>query len=301
MHDFGENWDMIFYSLCCQIAHKITPRFIMSIALLTVIAVLGYLASSALILRQVRDKRDVSIEKTILSGIYLPAVAAWTIHMYLCVAAYRAIGGVDFSVSGMMVLVSAILSGIFLLGCLFMPIRRLGILMFPLSALSLGFAYTWNSEVDAIVSQGGAMNTHILISVVAYSLLTIATVQALLYLYQERQIKKRTNPALLIALPPLQTMEQLLFRLITAGFVLLTVTLLSGALFSQQIFGQAFEFKHHTVLALMGWTVFATLLFNRVKNGLRGSQAAVWTVAGFLLIQLGYFGTKIVTESLNIN
>lgn len=105
---------------------------------------------------------------------------------------------------------------------------------------------------------------------------------------------------MLMALPPLQTMEQLLFRLIWTGFILLTLTLLSGAVFSNEIFGKPFEFKHHTILASLGWLVFAILLIKRMSQGLRGSQAVYWTVGGFVLIQLGYFGTKFVSESLAV-
>jgi len=184
--------------------------------------------------------------------------------------------------------ISAILVIIFLLGCLFLPIRRLGIMVFPLAVVSLLFAAWWGGEVNNVANPSLAFNVHILVSILSYSLLTIAAIQALL------------SARMLMAMPPLQTMEQLLFQLVGIGFLLLTITLLSGAIFSQQIFGQAFEFKHHTILASLGWLVFAVLLIKRFKSGLRGSQAVVWTIVGFVLIQLGYFGTKIVSESLNI-
>ncbi|MBT8115141.1 MAG: cytochrome c biogenesis protein CcsA [Arenicella sp.] len=272
----------------------------MSIALLTLVAFIAYFASSFMIVRRLQTHIDSEddIDATLRS--FLPAIFAFAVHLFICVATFRAVSGVDFSVSGMLVLVSAIVTGIFLLCCLFMPVMRLGILVFPLGAASLGFAHIWNSEPITSINHSTAMNAHILVSIVAYSLLTIAAIQALLFVYQERQIKKRTNPALLMALPPLQTMEKLLFRLIAAGFLLLTVTLLSGLIFSQQIYGQPFTFEHHTVLALMGWAVFALLLYRRFSSGLRGTQAAVWTVCGYLLILLGYFGTKIVSESLNM-
>ena len=196
--------------------------------------------------------------------------------------------------------VSAVLVIIFLLGCLFLSIRRLGILVFPLAALNLFFAAWWGSEPNIVANAGLAFNVHIMVSILSYSLLTIATIQALLFYYQERHLKHPGSKRILMAMPPLQTMEQLLFQLVGIGFVLLTITLLSGAMFSQQFFGQAFEFKHHTILALLGWLVFATLLFKRFTSGLRGAQAVAWTMAGFILIQLGYFGTKIVNESLNI-
>jgi ABC-type uncharacterized transport system permease subunit len=206
----------------------------------------------------------------------------------------------NVSLGSMVVLMSGLLMLTFLLGGLLMPIRRLGVLVFPFTSASLVFAALWGDQAVILDNRSLAFNAHIVISLLAYSLLAIAAIQALLYVYQERQIKKRTNPAMLTALPPLQTMELLLFRLVSSGFVILTLTLLTGAVFSQEIFGHAFAFKHHTILAIFGWLVYATLLLKRVKSGLRGSRAVIWTIGGFLLIQLGYFGTKIVSESLSL-
>jgi len=206
----------------------------------------------------------------------------------------------NVSLSSMMVLMSGMIMTIFLLGGQIMPIRRLGILMFPSTIISLIFAFLWGDQIAVLDNRGLAFSAHIIISMLAYCLLAIASIQALLYIYQERQIKHRTNPAMLMALPPLQTMELLLFRLVGVGFLVLSLTLISGAVFSQQIFGHAFVFKHHTILALLGWVVFAILLVKRFRHGLRGSQAVIWTIGGFLLIQLGYFGTKIVSESLSL-
>lgn len=210
----------------------------------------------------------------------------------------------NFNLSSMALVVSALIMLIFLLGCVGMNIARLGIMMFPLTALSLLFSLFWEST--AALPQGrplfplSAFSAHVMISILAYSMLTIATVQSLLYLYQERQFKNHATPASLSSLPPLQSMEQLLFRLLWIGFALLTLTLLSGGLFSQTIFGQPFEFNHKTVLAILGWCVFGLLLLQRASSGLRGAQATIWTVAGFTLIHLGYFGTKFIKESLQL-
>lgn len=208
-------------------------------------------------------------------------------------------GELNLGLSSMLVLVSCILVSLYILGGLLMPIKRLGILVFPITLLGLLFSSFWaNGNMVELSQRNQAFNTHILISLLAFAVLAIAAIQAVLYAYQEKQIKLRTNPAMLMALPPLQTMEQLLFRLVGVGFILLSLTLVSGALFSQEIFGHAFEFKHHTILALMGWIVFAILLFKRATSGIRGSEAVIWTIAGFVLIKLGYFGTKIISESL---
>ncbi len=209
-------------------------------------------------------------------------------------------GNLNFSLSSMSVLISALLCLIYLLGGLALPIRRLGVMVFPLTVLCLVFSQLWNNEPVLQTHISMAASAHIVVSMLAYCLLTIATIQSLLYVYQERQIKNRTNPAMLMALPPIQTMEQLLFRLIWVGFALLTFTLVSGSVFSQQIFGVPFSFKHHTILASLSWLVFAILLFKRIQQGLRGSQATYWVIGGFVLIQLGYFGTKVVSESLAV-
>lgn len=260
-------------------------------------ALAGYFVAALLIARYIRssDEKKVSINPA-----FIAATIAALAHLAYAYNVSFVNKALNFSVSSMAVLVSGIVVAIYMLGSLAMPIRRLGILVFPLTIISLLFSLGWEDHTLTLANRGVAFSAHILVSIVAYSLIAIAAIQAMLYAYQERQIKNRTNPAMLMALPPLQTMEQLLFRLVGMGFVQLTLTLLSGAIFSQQLFGYAFEFKHHTILASLGWLVFAILLVLRVINGLRGSQAVIWTISGFLLIQLGYFGTKIVSESLSI-
>lgn len=275
----------------------------MAIYLLILIAIALYVAASVVTAMHISGHGENNSSDG-LSGLiaasYGLACAALLFHL-IATSQMSFVGdSLNFSLASMVVLVSGIVVLFFLVGGLAMPIRRLGILVYPLTILSLIFAVSWGGEPSTLERQGGAFTIHILISISAYALLAIASIQALLYLYQENLINKRSSPTMLMALPPLQTMEVLLFRLVTIGFALLTLALLSGAAFSQQIFGHAFAFNHHTILAVLGWLVFATLLIKRARHGLRGSHAVSWTIGGFLLIQLGYFGTKIVSESLSV-
>lgn len=272
----------------------------MSNFVLNFVAIALYLAATILVALYIRSTSKQTASFGLIRASFGVAGIALALHLYNAGQISVIDGALNFSLASMVVLVSGIVVLTFLLGGLAIPIRRLGILVYPLTILSLLFATVWGGEPITLKQQSTAFNAHILISLSAYALLAIASIQALLYVYQERQIKKRTNPAMLMALPPLQTMETLLFRLVGFGFALLSLALLSGAVFSQQIFGHAFAFNHHTILAVLGWLVFAILLYKRVRHGLRGSQAVVWTIAGFLLIQLGYFGTKIVSESLAV-
>ena len=95
-------------------------------------------------------------------------------------------------------------------------------------------------------------------------------------------------------LPPLQTMETLLFEMLWVGQVLLTLSIVTGFLFFEDLFGQ--RLVHKTVFSLLAWLVYAILLWGRHRNGWRGSQAVRWTLGGFAALMLAYFGTKLVLE-----
>jgi ABC-type uncharacterized transport system permease subunit len=97
-------------------------------------------------------------------------------------------------------------------------------------------------------------------------------------------------------MPPLLTMETLLFRIIWTGFVLLTLTLASGIFFSEELFGKPLTFTHKTVFGILSWLIFAALLGGRVLAGWRGRKALRWTLAGFLALVLAYIGSKFVLE-----
>ena len=272
----------------------------MILSKLTIAAAAIYLLAAWLHMQAMRKQAVVAEAQTATDWPYLIGYVALALHLAIVWVRNPAADMLDFSLSAMLVTISALVTLIFLVAAMLMPIRRLGVLVFPAVALCLLFAWGWNSEPNLLQHSSSMFGIHILISLLAYCLLAIAAIQAILYAYQERVLKQRTNPAILTALPPLQTMEQLLFRLIIAGFALLSLTLLSGAVFSKQLSGAAFAFNHHTVLAILGWLVFLVLLLKRMRSGLRGMQAVIWTVSGFILIQLGYFGTKFVLESLNI-
>lgn len=139
---------------------------------------------------------------------------------------------------------------------------------------------------------------HLTLALLAYSLLFIASVQAILMGTLEKRLHRKSLGFGSENLPPLLTLETLLFRLIGAGFLILTLALASGIFFSEEVFGQAIPLSHKTVLALLSWLVFGGLLAGRRLWGWRGRIAARWTVTGFVMLVLAYMGTKFVLEVL---
>lgn len=143
-----------------------------------------------------------------------------------------------------------------------------------------------------------AFRAHFIVAMLAYSLFTLAALHALLMAVAERQLHSGRISRTVARLPPLLTMETLLFRLISIAFVLLTLTLASGIVFSETLFGQPFRFDHKTVFAITSWLLFGALLFGRRVWGWRGRVALRWTLAGFIALMLAYMGSRFVVEVL---
>lgn len=141
-----------------------------------------------------------------------------------------------------------------------------------------------------------AFRVHFVIAMLAYSLFTLAALHAMLMSVASRQLHNARFSRLLAGLPPLLTMEALLFRLISIAFVLLTLTLATGVLFSETLFGQALRVDHKTVFAFISWLLFGGLLLGRRLWGWRGRVALRWTLAGFVALMLAYVGSRFVIE-----
>jgi ABC-type uncharacterized transport system permease subunit len=137
---------------------------------------------------------------------------------------------------------------------------------------------------------------HFLAAMLAYSLLTLSALHAIFMGFTENALHKRSLKRSLTSLPPLLTMESLLFRMLMLGFILLTLTVGSGVMFSEELFGKALTIDHKTLFAFASWGIFATLLIGRHAWGWRGKRALRWTLAGFALLILAYVGSRFVAE-----
>ncbi|MFA7351610.1 MAG: cytochrome c biogenesis protein CcsA [Methylotenera sp.] len=158
-----------------------------------------------------------------------------------------------------------------------------------LPAFSVSHHYLPEAENSLFVA-------HVWIAMIAYSLFTFAALHALLMAIAERSLHHKTTWIKLPSFPPLMMMESLLFKIIGFGFVLLTITLISGMWFSEHIFNKALQFNHKTIFSIASWFIYAGLLFGRVRYGWRGIKAIRLTLAGFVLLLLAYVGSMFVSQ-----
>lgn len=139
---------------------------------------------------------------------------------------------------------------------------------------------------------------HFLSAMLAYGLFTLAALHALLMGFAEKRLHQRSLSRGLIALPPLMTMEALLFRMVWAAFALLSIAVGSGVFFSDEIYGRPLMLDHKTLFALVSWVLVAGLLIGRHYWGWRGRVAQRWLIAGFIALILAYVGSRFVAEVL---
>ena len=187
---------------------------------------------------------------------------------------------------------------IYWLGSLFYRLEGLQALIMPAAAVAAFLPALFPAARPLPNTELLAFKLHLLISMLAYSLFTIASLHVLLMAMLERRLHRGALPTGLQKLPPLLTMETLLFRIIWAGFIMLSLTLASGVMYSEELFGKAARLNHKTVFGIISWFVFAALLFGRHFHGWRGRIAVRWTLTGFLMLVLAYLGSKFVVEVL---
>lgn len=168
----------------------------------------------------------------------------------------------------------------------------------PPAAIAAVLPYFFNSNHYLAMPESPAFITHISIAMLAYSLFTFASIHAVLMAIAERSLHHKKTLIQLPSFPPLMVMESLLFKTIGLGFILLTITLISGMFFSEQLFNKPMQFNHKTIFSIASWFIYGGLLFGRMQYGWRGLKAIRWTLLGFLLLLLAYVGSKFILEIL---
>lgn len=261
----------------------------MLISVLATVAVAAYLAATLL------------LAVPALRGTRLPrrpglAVAALGVlaHAGYLLAAHR--GGLDLHFFAALCFVAMLIAGTTLLVNLVRPVDALGVLVFPLAAALLAID-AWIAPPTQPIAMDWQIKLHVIVALLGYALLSVSAVLALLLLVQERALRNRDVAShWLRVLPPLTLTENLMFRLVGAGFLLLSAALLSGVLFVENLFAQ--HLVHKTILSIVAWVVFGTLLAGRWRFGWRGRRAVRLLLIGMSVLLLAFFGSKFVLELL---
>ena len=259
------------------------------------------------------------------STVRIAIVLAWLLHAWLLRDAALIDGNWRFGFALALSATMWVAVALFWFESLVIALVSLWLLLLPLAALCalLPLAFPGSVALGRMSGVDGGtysawLPAHLAVALAAYALLTIAAIHAFFMAALERWLHRTGGSAwradsdehvdggrkgvsgiergVLAPLPPLLTMERVLFRLIGAGFALLTLTVATGIVFSESLFGKPIRFDHKTVFTLLAWATFAALLIGRAMRGWRGRVALSWTLGGFAFLLLAYAGSRFVLE-----
>ncbi len=259
--------------------------------LLSVVTVFFYVLGSASLGFAVLKNTDSPLGK---KSLILPVgFVAVFCHILLLYNTIHVGTGLNLGFYNAASLISCVIVLFVLVTALKKAILNLTLFIMPMAAITVTLSLVFPDE-QIIGGDSQGLKIHILLSIVAYSLLTIAAIQACLLAFQENRLRNKHPTPIMNFLPPLQMMEHLLVQVIVLGFFILSLSLATGFMFLHDIFSQ--HLVHKTVLSILAWLLFAILLWGRWAKGWRGQTIIRWTLGGFLSLMLAYFGSKFVLE-----
>ncbi len=181
-------------------------------------------------------------------------------------------------------------------GLAYPSIAGLQSLVAPVALLAVAMQWAVPSRHVVTYTAEPLFTLHFAIAMLAYALVIVATIHAVVMLFEEKWLHRGVMPPFIGTLPPLMEMEALLFRILVAAFILLTLTVVSGVFFSELLFGKPFTVSHKHVFAILSWLIFGGLIAGHYRLGWRGRTAVRWTLAGFTMLLFAYVGSKFVLE-----
>jgi len=240
------------------------------------------------------QRQNLTSEHTDRHRVMTSGVIAVLTHLAVIVQITLLPEGLDFGFFKVASLVSWVIVVTVMISSWKKPLDNLFLYLFPLALICLLASNFIPSSYEPQGDYTTGVALHIMLGILSVSVITIAAVQALLISFLDKLLRQKKSLSLVSHLPPLETMESLLFEMIWMGLALLTGVLVTGVLFMDDFFGQ--HLSHKTALSSISWVVFIVLLWGRHQLGWRGKTANRWILTGFTFLLLAYFGSKFVLE-----
>lgn len=261
----------------------------MTAFLLAIIASILYTVASVRLWMSFNRATNIEQRDTSTNTTRLIALAAWAAHLSATVL-NTTHSGLLWGLFNVLSITALCIVLLQLILALSRKADHLGLLAYPAAAITLLFT----QKATVLTTLDQATGWHIFLSIAAYSVLALAACQALVVALQRHQLSHHKPGGFVRSLPPYDDSESLLFLLLTVGFVLLSSSLASGFFYLEDMFAQ--KLAHKTVLSCAAWAIIGGLLLGRWLFGWRGKRVVNWSIAAFVLLLLGFFGSKLVLE-----
>lgn len=220
---------------------------------------------------------------------------AATFHVIASVMQMHSLDGTDFSLIKSLSLILAVTTLLITLGSKSRPTRPLLLVAGPLAVIFALAGALLPATSGPLQLQAGEV-THIILSILAFGIFTVATAEALLLNFVSGRLKVHRINAALQHMPPVEALEKLMFDLIRAGTLLLFLAIVTGLIFLQSFAEQ--HLYHKFFFSILGLIVYGWLWWGHQRYGWRGRKALHWALGGYFSLLLAYAGSKIVLELL---
>lgn len=258
----------------------------------TILALIAYTTSFWYLFSHLMSKGNPNqwfIRSTAALGLFLHGVVLYG-DLYTPL-------GMNYDVFVILSFTSALMLLLSLIYSTYRPILSLNLIGIPVAAMGLILGFVFTQPVKLITQNSLSLDIHIILSLSAYAVLLMATIQAVILHLQDKELKKKQKRRLWVSvLPSYQAMEILLFDMLMTGFILLSSALVFGFFTIDDFFAQ--HLAHKTVFSIVSWFIYGALLVGRYRLGWRGQKAVRFTLLGFALLALGFIGSKFVLEML---
>lgn len=242
----------------------------------------------------VASNQLLSSQKPLSSKFLLPITVALITHVIWLYEHVFLVGGQDLQILNVVSLVTFIIS---LLSTIASKRLNTGVLLpvvYGFTVFNFIAVIYLPSHFITHLETNPAVGSHIILALLAYSILSIASLFALQLAYLDYRLKNHKLPLTKINMPPIMTLEKSLFQFIFIGFILLSCTLLTGFIFLDDMFAQGKA--HKAILSIIAWVIYGVLLWGHFKEGWRGRLTVYVTIVGSSLLTLAYFGSRFVRE-----
>jgi cytochrome c-type biogenesis protein CcsB len=177
----------------------------------------------------------------------------------------------------------------------------LGALVLPIAFSLAAFSLTLDGSVAPLVPalQSRWLYVHTTLAFIGDAFFVIAFAGGVLYLVQERQLKSRHTGAFFHRLPSLDLLDRVNYRSLTFGFPLLTLGIITGAIWAENAWGSYWQWDPKETWSLITWFIYAALVHARLTVGWRGRKAAWLSIVGFLAVLFTFLGVNLLLGGLH--
>ena len=257
--------------------------------LLGISTIIAYAISTFGIKFVLIEEEEMSYKKTFFDIMLFLSLVFFSAYTYSLIDSFYQ----KFNFVTSLVITFLIVNYLFFTFMFTKPIKHLGLILLPLTLITIPFSmiYYDNASSGHI---GNDLKIHVIVSITSYGFLGLAAIQAILLRYQENKLKHVKNSPFLTILPPIEKMEKVMFELIIFGFILLTLSLISGAPFV--IMEKYVGLTEKILFSVIAWITYSYLIFSRFSKGYRGKKATSLTLGGMVFLFISYLGTKLFFE-----